>query len=110
MATSDTRDAADDLSPEKGPEKGKESALPDGLTSNPVVAAPLGWVGQVKQFWREVGLEMKKVAWPAHTEVVNTTIIVVIAVFFFAAYLFVADIVFSYMIQGIEWGAGKIFG
>jgi preprotein translocase SecE subunit len=106
MATSDTRDAADDISPEKG----VEGAQSNGLASNPLVAGPLGWVGQVKQFWREVGLEMKKVAWPAQTEVVNTTVIVVIAVFFFAAYLFVADIIFSYVIQGIEWGAGKVFG
>ena len=53
---------------------------------------------------------MKKVSWPARTEVVNTTVIVVVAVFFFAAYLFVADILFTYIIEGLEWGAQKLFG
>ena len=100
MATLGTRDDAAEISPEKG----------EGLGANPLVAKPLGWAGSVKQFWHEVGLEMKKVSWPARTEVVNTTVIVVIAVFFFAAYLFVTDIVFTYLIQGIEWGAQKIFG
>ena len=57
----------------------------------------------------EVKLEMKKVSWPTRTEVVNTTIIVIIAVFFFAFYLFGTDLVFSYLIEGLEWLARKVF-
>ena len=33
-----------------------------------------------------------------------------IAIFFFAAYLFVADIALTYLIKGIEWAGGKVFG
>jgi len=100
MATLGTHDDAEDNS------VGEKNSLVD----SPVVAKPLGWLGSVKSFWHELGLEMKKVSWPARTEVVNTTVIVIVAVFFFAAYLFATDLVFTYVIQGLEWGARKIFG
>jgi preprotein translocase subunit SecE len=93
MATSSTREGSAAISEERNE-----------------VSRPLGWLAGIRHFWHEVKLEMKKVSWPARNEVVNTTIIVVIAVFFFAFYLFATDIVFSYIIQGIEWGAAKIFG
>ncbi|MCW5967381.1 MAG: preprotein translocase subunit SecE [Blastocatellales bacterium] len=70
----------------------------------------LSFIGNIRQFLHDVSLEMKKVSWPSRTEVVNTTIIVIIAVFFFAFYLFATDIVFSYVIQGLEWAAVKVFG
>lgn len=71
---------------------------------------PSNWLGNVRQFWHEVVSEMKKVSWPSRHEVTYTTIIVIVAVFFFAVYLFLADIFFTYVIRGIEWGAGKVFG
>ena len=74
-----------------------------------LVARPLGWFESVRQFWREVAREMRQVSWPARTEVVNTTIVVVVAVFFFALYLFLADRFFVLLIQGLEWIAKKIF-
>jgi len=52
---------------------------------------------------------MRQVSWPTRTEVVNTTLVVVVAVFFFAFYLFAADIAFTYLIRGLEWAAGKVF-
>ena len=73
------------------------------------VAKPLGWLESIAQFWREVAREMRQVSWPTRTEVVNTTLVVVIAVFFFAFYLFAADIAFTYLIRGLEWAAGKVF-
>jgi preprotein translocase subunit SecE len=88
-------------------ETGEESG---GFAGSALAAKPLNWIARIRQFWHEVALEMKKVSWPARTEVVNTTVIVVVAVFFFAAYLFVADILFTYIIQGLEWGAQKLFG
>lgn len=95
MATSSTREGA--------------AAMTDESNEQSLVAKPLGWVESVRQFWRDVAREMKQVSWPTRTEVVNTTLVVVIAVFFFAFYLFAADIAFSYLIKGIEWAAGKVF-
>ena len=77
---------------------------------SPLVSKPLGWLANVRQFWREVVLEMKKVSWPSRTEVINTTIITIIVVFFFALFLFGSDIVLSYLIQGIEWVVRKVIG
>ncbi len=75
-----------------------------------LISKPLGWIATVRQFWREIKLEMKKVSWPTRTEVINTTIITIVVVFFFAAFLWLADIGLSWLIQGIEWVANKIFG
>jgi preprotein translocase subunit SecE len=71
---------------------------------------PVDLVGRVRHFIHEVVLEMKKVSWPTRTEVINTTIVVIVAVFFFAFFLFTVDIVLAWLIQGIEAGAAKLFG
>ena len=49
------------------------------------------WIRDTKKFIRDVQSEMKKVTWPNGKEVIATTVIVIIAVFVFAAYLFVVD-------------------
>ena len=74
-----------------------------------LVSKPLGWFGAVRQFWHDVALEMKHVSWPTRAEVTYTTIITIIVVFFFAAFLWIADILLSYLIYGIEWLAQRIF-
>ena len=48
-----------------------------------------------KQFYSDVRSEMKKVTWPARQEVFGTTIVVVIAVFFFGLYLGLIDYLLS---------------
>jgi preprotein translocase subunit SecE len=50
------------------------------------------WTGKAKQFYLDVRSEMKKVSWPGRQEVVGTTIVVVIAVFFFGVYLGLVDL------------------
>jgi preprotein translocase subunit SecE len=69
-----------------------------------------GPIGRLKNFYHDVVSEMKKVSWPTQQEVINTTMVVIVAVFFFAFYMFAADIVLTYFIKGLEWVAGKIFG
>jgi len=77
---------------------------------SPLVSKPLGWLANIRQFRREVVLEMKKVSWPTRTEVINTTIITIVVVFFFALFLFLADNSLSYVIHGIEWAVRKVLG
>jgi preprotein translocase subunit SecE len=90
----------------------REGATPvvEGSNEQSLIAKTSGWPLKIRQFWHEVVSEMKKVSWPTRTEVVNTTIIVVIAIFFFSLYLFLADMAFAYLIHGIEWVAKRIFG
>ena len=49
------------------------------------------WAQNAKQFYADVRSEMKKVSWPSRQEVVGTTIVVIVAVFFFGLYLGAVD-------------------
>jgi len=60
------------------------------------------------QYLRDVRAEMKRVSWPTVTEVKNTTIITLIAVIFFAVYLFAVDQGLSRLIVGLDWLIEKI--
>ncbi|MGB7923054.1 MAG: preprotein translocase subunit SecE [Pyrinomonadaceae bacterium] len=53
---------------------------------------------------------MRRVSWPTANEVKNTTIITIIAVIFFAVYLFVVDQGLARLILGLEWLANKLLG
>lgn len=69
---------------------------------------PQGGLGRLPQFLRDVRAEMKRVSWPSVNDVKNTTIITLIAVIFFAVYLFVVDVALSRFILGLDWLIEKI--
>jgi len=60
------------------------------------------WYKRFFPFLKEVRAEMKKVTWPSKNEVYNTTLVVIIATFFFGFYLYFMDIIFSWVITGIR--------
>src|SRR5688572_8700940 len=60
------------------------------------------------QFFHDVRAEMKRVSWPSRTHVQNTTIITLIAVIFFAIYLFAIDNALGYLIGGLHWAIEKL--
>ncbi len=66
--------------------------------------------GRLAQFWRDVKAEMKRVSWPSAKEVKNTTIITLIAVIFFAVYLFAVDRIWTFLLtqlnQLLNWMTG----
>ena len=53
---------------------------------------------------------MKRVSWPTLTHVQNTTIITLIAVAFFALYLWLVDLGMTQLVRGIQWLFAKIAG
>ena len=59
-------------------------------------------------FLHDVRAEMRRVTWPSMKEVQNTTIITVIAVIFFAVYLFLVDQGLSRLITGLDWVLEKL--
>jgi preprotein translocase subunit SecE len=63
---------------------------------------------RVIQFLRDVRAEMRRVSWPTITNVKNTTIITLIAVVFFAVYLFAIDQALARLIIGLDWLIEKI--
>ena len=66
--------------------------------------------GRLGQYLHDVRAELKRVSWPTAKHVQSTTIITIIAVIFFAIYLFLVDQAFSRLITGVEWLLMKIAG
>ena len=60
------------------------------------------WYRRIGPFLKEVRAEVKKVTWPSRNEVYSTTIVVIIATIFFGFYLYVMDLLFSYVIKQLE--------
>ncbi len=54
--------------------------------------------------------ELKKTSFPSSTDVKNTTIIVIVNVFFFAVFLFLVDRGWTYVLDGLTWLVNKIAG
>lgn len=59
------------------------------------------WAERTKQFYLDVRSEMKKVSWPGRQEVISTTLVVIIAVVFFGAYLGIVDVALGASVQKI---------
>jgi preprotein translocase SecE subunit len=64
----------------------------------------------VGEFVRETREELARTSFPSSEDVRNTTIIVIIAVIFFAIYLFLVDQGWTYGLQGLTWVVNKIAG
>jgi preprotein translocase subunit SecE len=53
----------------------------------------MSWLEKSRNFLAETRAEMKKVTFPSRDEVVATTMVVLVASFVFAVYLWLADLV-----------------
>ena len=65
-----------------------------------------GFFERAGKFVRDVRAELGRTSWPTAVQVRNTTIITIIAVAFFAAYLFVVDRLFTFLLEQVA----KLFG
>jgi preprotein translocase SecE subunit len=61
-----------------------------------------GFFQRSTQFIRDTRAEMRRVSWPSLNEVKNTTVITLIAVIFFAIYLFGVDRVWAFLIEHLR--------
>ena len=68
-----------------------------------------GFFGRAAQFLHDVRAELKRVTWPTATEVKNTTIITIVAVIFFALYLWGVDRIFAFLITQLGRLIDSIF-
>ncbi len=73
------------------------------------VAHP-GLFNRLSQFLHDVRSEMRRVSWPSANDVKNTTIITVVAVIFFAVYLFLVDQGLALFITQLERFVNWLFG
>lgn len=60
------------------------------------------WPAQTKSYLEDLRQEMRRVTWPTWKQVRATTAVVIVAVFAFAAYFFVVDLV-------VGRGVNKLF-
>ena len=68
--------------------------LSEGVSG--AVEAVRGWPERVKNYVEGLRMEMRRVTWPSSKQVRATTIVVIITVFVFAAYLGIVDWVLNY--------------
>ena len=86
------------------PRKTTSGRLPaggGGRSGKQRATAP-GFFARLGQFIRDTRAEMRRVSWPTANEVKNTTIITLIAVVFFALYLFGIDRVWAFLIERLK--------
>jgi len=67
-----------------------------------VMSKKVRWYKRLVPFLKEVRAEVKKVTWPSKNEVYSTTIVVIFATIFFGFYLYIMDLLFSYVIKQLE--------
>ncbi|MFN2578405.1 MAG: preprotein translocase subunit SecE [Pyrinomonadaceae bacterium] len=102
--------AAQDTSVQKpiGAPRPRAGAFGEGAEGRAVrrergLAGPrTGFVQRTTQFFGDTRAEMRRVSWPSANEVKNTTIITLIAVIFFALYLFAIDRIWAYLIEHLR--------
>ena len=77
-------------------------------TATEIINKPKEWVTTLREGYKDVIAEMKKVTWPSRTEVTSTTVVVIVATVVFALYLWGCDLVFYKMIDFLftKFGAG----
>src|SRR6266480_6650272 len=61
-----------------------------------------GFFDRSGQFLRDVRAEMRRVSWPGANEVKNTVIITLVAVVFFAVYLFLVDRLWAFLLTQLN--------
>jgi preprotein translocase SecE subunit len=89
-------------SPPKKTERGTQPPSDDGGRRGRGTTTVPGFFARTAQFLRDTRAEMRRVSWPTANEVKNTTIITLIAVVFFALYLFGVDRVWAFLIDHLK--------
>ena len=64
----------------------------------------------IGEFVKKTRAELDKTSFPSSDDVKSTTIIVIVSVLFFAAYLFLVDHAWVYILDALTWVVNKIAG
>ncbi len=64
----------------------------------------------IGEFVQKTRAELDKTSFPSSEDVKSTTIIVIVSVLFFAAYLFLVDHAWVYILDALAWVVNKIVG
>ncbi len=61
----------------------------------------MNWWTKIQDFFVSVWKEMKRVSWPTKKEVYGTTLVVVVTILIFAAYLGIVDLVLAFIQKNV---------
>jgi preprotein translocase subunit SecE len=93
-------DNSDEIPQEPSSARSRSSEKPEHhdrrVGSKPVLFA------RIAQFLRDVRAEMRRVSWPSPNVVKNTTLITLVAVIFFAVYLFAVDQLWAFLLTQLN--------
>ncbi len=64
-----------------------------GANAKGGVNAAASWLASVRGYFMDLRAEMRRVTWPTAKQVQSTTVVVIVAVFLFAAYFAAVDLV-----------------
>jgi len=81
-----------------------------GGRRSPQKTANHGFFERTAQFLRDTRAEMRRVSWPSANTVKNTTIITLVAVIFFAIYLFLVDRIWAFLLLQLNHLLGWLTG
>jgi preprotein translocase subunit SecE len=95
-------DAPSGIPPAKIASGTRPGSSGDGGRRPSKAAVKHGFIARTGQFLRDTRAEMRRVSWPTAVMVKNTTIITLVAVVFFALYLFAVDKVWAFLIEGLR--------
>ena len=99
--TSDTPSSPPPVRTKTGTAGGDGDRRPKKTTAQP------GLFARIQQFLHDTRAELRRVSWPGANMVKNTTLITLVAVVFFALYLFAIDRVWAFLIDGLrKWLGG----
>jgi preprotein translocase subunit SecE len=59
------------------------------------------WVARSREFFHEVGVEMRKVTWPSRKETVAGTTVVLVMAVFMALFFWVVDVILTLAVQQV---------
>lgn len=89
------------------PSKTSTRAAPGGGGRRPKKAAQeAGLFARISKFLSDTRGEMRRVSWPTLPMVRNTTLITLVAVVFFAVYLFAVDRIWTFLIDNLRSALG----
>ena len=60
--------------------------------------------GGLGKYFKEVGVEMRRVIWPTRAETVRLTIMVLLVCIFFVLYLYIASTLVNLIVNALETG------
>jgi preprotein translocase subunit SecE len=67
----------------------------------------MGVVARIQEFVRDVLAEFRKVTWPSRSELVNSTVVVIVVTVVLAFFLGGVDIVLARAVEWILGGGGR---